>query len=179
MFGKSTRKPTDTDLDFNSRHPLCHKRSAVSTLLRRALNIPSTQKGKRGETKRVKVVLRDNNYPSSGFIKSCERSLSKLPTDLPDNGFVIMAILCAGNFVKHDDAKDRKRKCCLASLFVNFVKDKSNLQATKTEVAFKPFTTVNSLFLRQKVQEKIDQSQSGTVYKINCTNCILYYCQTE
>ena len=72
------RKPTHTDryLDFNSHHPMYHKRSVVSTLLRRAQNIPSTQKGKREEKRRVKAVLRDNNYPTS-FINSCERSLSK------------------------------------------------------------------------------------------------------
>ena len=54
------RKPTHTDryLDFNSHHPMCHKRSVVSTLLRRAQNILLTQKGKREETKRVKAVLR-------------------------------------------------------------------------------------------------------------------------
>jgi len=77
------RKPTHTDryLDFNSHHPLSRKRSVVSTLQRRAQNLPSTQKGKREETKRIKAVLRDNNYPSP-FINSCERSLSKLPTDL-------------------------------------------------------------------------------------------------
>ena len=74
------RKPTHRDryLDFHSHHPMCHKRSVVSTLLRRAQNMPSTQKGKREETRRVKAVLRDNNYPSS-FINSCQRSLSKLP----------------------------------------------------------------------------------------------------
>ena len=87
VYRKSTH--TDRYRDFNSHHPMCHKRSIVSTLLRGAQNIPSTQKGKREESKRVKAVLRDNNYPSS-FINSCERSLSKLPTDLPSNGFVVL-----------------------------------------------------------------------------------------
>ena len=65
------RKPTHTDryLDFSSHHPMCHKRSVVSTLLRRAQNIPSTHKGKREERKRVKAVLRDNNYPSSFLLQ--------------------------------------------------------------------------------------------------------------
>ena len=53
------RKPTHTDryLNFNSHHPMCHKRSVVSSLLRRTQNIPSTQKGKRKETRWVKAVL--------------------------------------------------------------------------------------------------------------------------
>ena len=74
------RKPTLTDryLDFFSCHPLCHERSVVNTLLKRANNIPSTNKGRREETQtqRVKAVLRDKNYPMS-FIRNCERALTK------------------------------------------------------------------------------------------------------
>ena len=57
------RKPRHTDryIDFFSCHPLCHKRSVVNTLLKRANNILSTNKGRREETQRVKAVLRDNN----------------------------------------------------------------------------------------------------------------------
>ena len=74
------RKPTRTDryLDFSSCHPLCHKRSVVNTLLKRANNIPSMNKGRREETQRVKAVLRDNTYPMS-FIRNCERALTKQP----------------------------------------------------------------------------------------------------
>ena len=79
------RKPTHTDryLDFNSHHPMCHKRSVVSTLLRRAQNIPSTQKGKREKTKRAKAVLRKPKLfcsaplPSSVAAKDrCRNSLT-------------------------------------------------------------------------------------------------------
>ncbi|KAL9960212.1 hypothetical protein ACROYT_G033639 [Oculina patagonica] len=87
VYKKSTN--TDRYLDFNSHHPVCHKRSVVCTLLRKAKSIPSTQEGKRKETKRVKSVLRENNYPPS-FINKCERSLSKPQTDIPANGFVVL-----------------------------------------------------------------------------------------
>ena len=121
------RKPTHTDcyLDFNSHHSMCHKRSVVSTLLRihRAQNIPySTQKGKREETKQVKAVLRDNNYPSS-FVNSCKRSLSKLPTDLRSNGFVMLPYV--------QDMSERIGRI---------------LRQQQIKVAFKPLRTVNSLF---------------------------------
>ena len=147
------RKPTHTDryLDFNSHHPMRHKRSVVSTLLRRAQNIPLIQMGKSEETKRVKAVLRDNNYPCS-FINSCERSLSKLPTDLPSNGFVVLPYV-QGN-------SERVSRI---------------LRQQQIEVAFKPLRTVNSLFPRPKAQEKVDRPQSDTVYKISCTNCRVLY----
>ena len=127
------RKPTHTNryLDFNSHHPICHMRSIVSTLLRRAKSLPSTHLGKREETKRVKAVLQDNNYPSS-FINSCERSLSKLPTDLPSDGFVVLPSV--------QGISERVSRI---------------LRQQQIKVAFKPLRTVNSLYPRPKVQEKV------------------------
>ena len=106
------RKPTHTDryLDFNSHHPMCHKRSVVSTLLRRAQNIPSTQKGKREEKRRVKAVLCDNNYPTS-FINSCERSLSKPCADQPSNGFVVLPYV-ATNQGRLQTIENCEQFCC-------------------------------------------------------------------
>ncbi|KAL9963172.1 hypothetical protein ACROYT_G032347 [Oculina patagonica] len=152
------RKATHTDryLDFNSYHPECHKRSVVCTLLRRAKNIPSTQKGKREETKRVKTVLRENNYPSS-FINKCERSLSKPPADLPTNGFVVLP-------------------------YVQGISEKIGriLKQQEVKVAYKPLKTVNSLFPRPKAQNDVDRPKSGVVYRIGCTSCnFVYYGQTE
>ena len=85
------RKPTHTGryLDFVSCHTLYHKRSVVSTLLKRANNISSTNKGGREETQRVKAVPRENNYPMS-FIQNCERALTKQPAENNFNGFVVL-----------------------------------------------------------------------------------------
>ena len=152
------RKPTHTHryLDFLSCHPLCHKRSVVNTLLKRAKNIPSTNKGRREETKRVKAVLRDNNYPLS-FIQDCERALTKQPTENNFNGFVVLP-------------------------YVQGVSEKIGriLKQQKFKVAYKPQLTINSLFPRPKGQDESDRQKSGIVYKINCTQCnFVYYGQTE
>ena len=61
----------------------------VNTLLRRAKTIPSTNKGRREETQRVKAVLRENNYPLT-FINNCERALTRKPADINFNGFVVL-----------------------------------------------------------------------------------------
>ena len=85
------RKPTQTDhyLDFFSCYPLYHKRSVVNTLLKRAHNIPSTNKGRREEMQQVKAVLRDNNYPMS-FIQTCKKALTKQPDENNFNGFAVL-----------------------------------------------------------------------------------------
>ena len=88
---------------------------------------------------------------------SCEKSLSKLPTDLPSNGFVVLT-------------------------YVQGISERISriLRQQQIKVAFKPLKTVNSLFPRPKAQEKVDWTQSGTVYKISCANCsFVYYGQTE
>ena len=152
-------KPTHTDhyLDFHSHHPLCHKTSVVNTLLRRARNIPSTLEGKREEAKRVKAVLRENNYPSS-FINSCERALSDPPTTtITSNGFVVLP---------HVRGISKR---------IGRV-----LRQQQVKVADKPQITINSLFPRPKAQTHADRPQLGIVHKISCTNCdFVYYGQTE
>ena len=130
---------------------------AIRDLLRRAQNIPSTQKGKREDTRWVKAVLQDNNYASS-FIDSCERSLSKLCADQPSSGFVVL-------------------------LYVQSISERIGriLRKQQIKVAFKLLRTVNSLSPQPKAQEKVDQPQSGIVYKISCTNCsfVVNYGQIE
>ena len=61
------RKPTHTDryLDFNSHRELKHKISTASTLLNRALNLPSTAERVRKGLTHVSNALKSNGYPSA------------------------------------------------------------------------------------------------------------------
>ena len=153
------RKPTHTDrhLDFFSCHPLCHERSVVNTLLKKANNIPSTNKGRREETQRVKAVLRDNNYPMMSFIQNCESALTKQPAENNFHSFAVLPYI-----------QGVSEKICRI------------LKQQKVEVAYKPQLTINSLFLRPKELDDSDRQKPGIVYKINCTQCnFVYYGQTE
>ena len=122
------RKPTHTDryLAFSFCHPLCHKRPVVNTLLRRANNIPSTNKGRREETQRVKAALRENNYLMS-FIQNCKRALTPQPAENNFNGFVVLP-------------------------YVQGLSEKIGriLKQQKVKVAYKPQQIMNSLFPRPK-----------------------------
>ncbi len=64
---KLYRKPTHTNkyLDFQSNHPLCHKRAVVKTLTDRISTHVSCSIDQKNEIKFVKQVLISNNYPSS------------------------------------------------------------------------------------------------------------------
>ena len=59
------RKATHTDryLDFQSYHPVSHKRSVISTLLSRAGTHSSTPDLMRAESERVIRALKCNGYP--------------------------------------------------------------------------------------------------------------------
>ena len=105
------RKPTHTDryLDFKSHHELKHRISTASTLLNRALNLPSTAEGVRKELTHVSNALKSNGYPSatiSNILK--KKSTSEvIPspeelvgmffkwTDPPDsqNGFAVLSYI--------------------------------------------------------------------------------------
>ena len=135
---------------------MCHKRSVVNKLLKRANNIPSTNKGRREETQRFKAVLRDNNYPMS-FIRNCKRALTEQPAENSFNGFVVL-------------------------LYVQGVSEKIGriFKQQKVKVAYKPQQTTNSLFPRPKELDDSDRQKSGIVYEINCTQCnFVYYGQTK
>ena len=92
------RKPTHTDryLDFFSCHPLCHKRSLAYSLVKRANNIPSTNKGRQEKTQRVKAVLRDNNCPMT-FNRKLREGVNQT-TRREQLQWLCSAAVCTGRF---------------------------------------------------------------------------------
>ncbi|KAL9982453.1 hypothetical protein ACROYT_G004496 [Oculina patagonica] len=138
MFTENQLTPTAIYLDFLSSHPLCHKRSVVNTLLRRAKTIPSTNEGRREETQRVKAVLRENNYPLT-FINNCERALTRKPADINFNGFVVLP-------------------------YVQGVSERiGRVLKQQVGVSYRPQVTINSLFPRPKEQDDSDRQRTGIV----------------
>ena len=63
------RKPTHTDKYLDSCHELKHKICTASTLLNRALDLPSTAEGVRKEVTYVSNALKSNGYPSATISK--------------------------------------------------------------------------------------------------------------
>ncbi|XP_077976215.1 uncharacterized protein LOC144432061 [Styela clava] len=63
------RKKTHTNryLNFNSSHPLNHKRSVVSSLMNRAKTLISDETKQKQELNFIKKTLRQNGYPTRMF----------------------------------------------------------------------------------------------------------------
>ncbi|BHF80350.1 hypothetical protein SprV_0702347500 [Sparganum proliferum] len=71
---KVLRKATNTTqiLNFNSNHPISHKRSCVRTLYRRVETHCSEPEDKVAESQYLRRVFRENGYPSN-FVNRCMR----------------------------------------------------------------------------------------------------------
>ena len=71
------RKLTHTDkyLAFDSHHPICHKKSAAKTLLRKADCLSSSLDWKAEERKYVSNVLKANGYTKT-FLRNCQKPVT-------------------------------------------------------------------------------------------------------
>ncbi len=149
------RKPTHTDqyLNFESNHPLQHKRSVVRTLLNRTDTIVSQEEDKSLEKRHVRQALSRNNYPKwamnlkkrrpRGDTEGQERSTNNIMVGIP--------------FVQGLSEK-------LARI----------LKSHGVTMFHKPVNTLRQSLVRPK--DKQDQEKRcGVIYQMTCETCDASY----
>ena len=83
---------TDKYLAFDSRHPICQKKSVAKTLLGMADCLPSSFDSKTKERKYVSNVLKANGYTKT-FLRNCQKPVTtsnSLDEREPATGFVVI-----------------------------------------------------------------------------------------
>nr|VZI00042.1 unnamed protein product [Spirometra erinaceieuropaei] len=143
---KVFRKATNTmqALNFNSNHPISHKRSCVGTLYRRVETHCSELEDKIAEIQYLRRVFKDNGYPRN-FVNRCIRKRDERPnrTDIK--------VWRALPYVKNiSEAVGR----LLAPLWVG--------------VAHRPEATIRRQLMKPKGPLP-GQKKSGVVYRIWCS----------
>ncbi|KER25529.1 hypothetical protein T265_07045 [Opisthorchis viverrini] len=148
------RKETHTDqiLNYNSNHPVNHKKSCVQTLFKRAETHCSTTELRKKEENHLLRVFQNNGYPRN-FIK---RSLKK-KTPQP-----------------RQQQEQATRRVVLPYIR-NISELATRLLAQKgIFVAHKPNATLRKLISRPK--DNPDKTKKNSViYQLNCDNCIKFY----
>ena len=110
-------------LAFDSHHPAQHKRSVVSTLMRRANTIPSSEALRTEETSHVQDSLQVNGYPTN-FIENAAQTRSGPQNHHPDPAGLAVVPYVQG-------ISDRVKR---------------TLQQFNMKTAFKPKRTLASVF---------------------------------
>ena len=156
---KVFRKDTHTDqyLNFDSNHPLEHKRGVVRTLMNRAKCVVSNDEDLQQEVNHLKAVLKINRYPDWIFKPHRMGNAPNGPNSNRRSVGVHKKIPVVLPYVKGLSEQLRR----------TFMKH-------GIPVYYKPVNTLRQLLVRPK--DKIDKERVvGPVYQINCTNCNTFY----
>ncbi|XP_068704695.1 uncharacterized protein [Montipora foliosa] len=162
------RKATHTDqyLNFESNHPLEHKRGVVRTLAHRAESIVSDPKDREGKIDHVRTALSYNGYPSWLLKDPKQPAEEQQPSSqaaiLPSSG-------------------TSKKKYPVVMPYIRGFTEvlRRILKDYNIPDYFKPSNTLRQLLVRPK--DKLDKLQvTGPVYHIPCEDCpISYVGETE
>ncbi len=149
------RKPTHTDqyLNWDSNHPLEHKRSVIRTLLGQADQVVSEEQDKKEEKEHVKKVPKCNGYRNWAMKIPLKKSQKK---DL--------------NITQ----KERKHIKCRHSIHTRSIRTASaNFQ--EIWCVYVPQTNkLRERLVKPKDKTPMEQ-QSGVVYQLKCDNCDKIY----
>ena len=163
------RKPTHTDryLDFNCHQELKHKISTASTLLNRALNLPSTAEGVRKELTYVSNALKSNGYPSATISKILKKKSTSEAIPSPEE--------LVGMFFKWTDPPDSQ----IGFAVLPYIKGVTEplrriLNNNGIRATTRPVKTLQQEFASPKSRPPSDR-QTNVVYKIACSDCTWNY----
>ena len=153
------RKPTHTDqyLNWDSNHPLDHKRSVVRTLLNRVDTHISDPQDRKQEVQHVKTVLKANGYKDWAMLVPNQQDASK----------------------RQQKKADTTPKTSPPLIGLPYIRGLSEeLQRVFSEhgvnIYHKPSNTLRSHLVRPKdKQEKKDKC--GIVYQVPCGSCDDFY----
>lgn len=145
------RKPTSTNryLQFDSHHPLSHKRAVFRTLMDRAGKVSSNDDARINEIKYVKDTLVQNGYPRH-FLHSSQRSVASKPIPSDSRRITIPYIQGISERISR-------------ALFSHGLK-----------VSYRCFTKLRSFFPSPK-DSVSPFVHCGVVYQINCKDCSKSY----
>ena len=149
------RKPIHTNryMNFESNHPICHKRSVAMSLVNCAKLLPSDEISKQQELQCVFGALRMNGYPGR-FVREWMMSQSVIE---PSNNHCIIIPYVRG-------VSERISKI---------------LKVFNVKVFYKAFCKLTSFFQIPKDSVPFDMIR-GVVYHLNCLDCAsLYVGQTK
>ncbi len=153
------RKPTHTDqyLNFNSNHPLEHKRGVVHTLMHRAEVIVKEEEELRKEKDHIRGALRMNNYPE--WLLQADPRRKTNP--------------------ERDRGKEDNKRKKIGSVIIPYVKGVSETLRRifgrhNIQTHFKPTNTLRQLLVKPKDSLGKDKIV-GPVYQINCESCEASY----
>ena len=124
------RKPTHADkyLDFDSHHPLSHKRSVTNTLRSRAKSHCSSDTTKTSEVKHISCALQLNGYPRTILQDpTTPRTFTRTPEEQKGKAIAVIPYI---------QGMSEGLRCILTPL--------------RVRVCFKPFSTIKQLLSHPK-----------------------------
>ncbi|XP_076032448.1 uncharacterized protein LOC143020170 [Oratosquilla oratoria] len=159
------RKDTHTDslLDYESSHPVEHKKSVVKTLWSRAGNLCSTEENLKEERKRLEKVFADNGYPKS-VIRSWTTAQGSRRKTTADT-----------------------RQAATRRITLPYVKGASEVAARLlrkrgVEVAHKPANSLHGALTKERRGKKLStrvREHQRAVNRKNGSSAIFRHCQEE
>lgn len=149
------RKPTNTDrlLDDSSYHPTSHKATTVTTLMKRARVVCSSEDALQKELRHLKEVFKTNNYKET-FVQCLLDRPPKVATSTEEED---QATIAAIPYIKGTSET-------LARI----------LQPYNIKVAHKPMCTLRTVLTKVK-DPTPPERRKGAIYKVKCAECPATY----